>query len=71
MCLDEVAGIWLFHLRLWKSQEHTEELFNSYLATPLVSKYRDLDGALTQQSNVSREHFSEYKLSDIITEALS
>lgn len=50
---------------------YTEDLFNSYLASPLVFKYCDLDGALMQQSNSSPEHFSEYKLSDIITEALS
>lgn len=59
------------HLCLWKSQEYTEELFNSYLPSPLVFKYWDLDRTLMRESNWPLEHFSEYKLSDIITEVLS
>jgi len=43
-------------------------LFNSYLLSPLVFKYCDLDRTLMHKSNLSPEHYSEHKLSDIITE---
>lgn len=71
MGLDEVAGIQLRHLCLWKNHEPAQELFNSFLPSPLVCEYCDLDRTLMHQSNLSPEHFTEYKLSDIITEALS
>lgn len=59
-----------FMLRVWNHGFMLANiLFNSYLLSPLVFKYCDLDRTIMQKSNLSPEHYSEYKLSDIITES--